>query len=110
MRDVWKGLLLDDSPEHDVPSKLASPGELRNKILVKAKCVIRDTPSRAGDVASPPPVENVKSSSSSSSSDEVAEGPQRKSTKKKILEALSRLAVYTKAYRFSSLDQPGEIF
>lgn len=110
MRDVWKDLLLDNSPSHDAPSKLASPGELRKKILVKAKCVIQSTPSQASDAASSPPVEAVRSSSSSSSSDGVLERSQQKTTKNKILEALSRLAVYTKAFRFSSLNQPGESF
>lgn len=109
MQEVWSGMLLDDPPSDEVPSRLPSPGELRNKILVKVKTSRQSMPSKPDDGPPVPPKEQAKPSTSSSSSDEAPERSRQKPKKTKISEALSRLAVYTKSYHFSSFSQRGKV-
>lgn len=106
MEEVWAGLLVSQPLSAYAPDqKLPSPGELRRKILVKVKYV---APTPAGDGASA--LQRARSTSSTSVSEDdisLARSDQKKKKSTKILEALSRLGVYTRSYHFSSLSQPG---
>ncbi|KAI9831912.1 MAG: hypothetical protein M1819_004634 [Sarea resinae] len=102
IEETWKGLLIDESfaAARASVERLPTPEELRRKILIKVK-----------PASSKPPSEKARDVSSSSDDDVsvVSEGKKtdkKKGAKKKILEALSRLGVYTKSYHFSSLSQP----
>lgn len=107
MKEVWTGLLVDEPLRAIAPEeKLPSPGELLRKILVKVKHVAPKPCENA-----PSALQRATSSSSTSSSDDDAVYPSdgnKKGKKSKVLDALSRLGIYTRSYHFSSLSQPGE--
>lgn len=106
MREVWAGVLLDDSETDVEPEKLPSPGDLRNKILVKVKAASpKRTPEEERVAVASQPVERGDTSSPSSSDTDVPKSQKKK--KSKIAEALGKLGIYTRSYHFSSLDQPG---
>lgn len=107
MKDVWRGLLVDEPLDAIAPEeKLPSPGELLRKILVKVKYV---APKAAGEA--PAALQLVRSSSSTSISEDDAVHPGgEKKKKSKVLDALSRLGIYTRSYHFSSLSQPGKFW
>ena len=109
MLDEWAGLLLESSSSNDDPNRLPSPGELRKRILVKVKAAAQGKV-LTGDnpTSSLPAIEQIRSSSSSSLDETIKQAPQM-AKKSKILEALSRLGIYTKSYHFSSLRQPGKV-
>ena len=104
MKDAWKGVLVDikqqqtDQREQNT-MHLPSPDQLRRKILIKVKW----TPdSKTGE--SNNPVEHARAHSSD---EESTEGQQeRKKKAAKILQALSQLGVYTRAYSFKHFSQP----
>ena len=100
MREVWKGMLVDitEKSEEHIES-LPSPGQLRRKILIKVKW----TPTKSGE--SNNPIEQV---ASLSSEDERLPEAQKDKKKKatKLLQALSELGVYTRAYSFKHFSQP----
>ena len=102
MKHAWKGHLVDLGPLEEGPKALPSPQSLQNKILIKVKW----TPnSQAGE--SNDPAERVASNPTDNSADEAA--PQGSSSQKKaskILQTLSELGVYTRAYTFKQWDQP----
>ncbi len=107
MKEVWSGLLVDEPLSAAEPEeKLPSPGELRRKILVKVKYV---APKPSDDA--PPVLQHVRSTSSTSVSEDDAVLPSGENKKRKksskMLDALSRLGIYTRSYHFSSLSQPG---
>jgi hypothetical protein len=92
MMETWRGMLLPE-PTDDV-NQLPSPADLRHKILVKVKYA----PPEGG---SPQPTE----------SDEVALPAGAAAAKKnqkpaKIIQALSKLGIYTRGVSFKSLTQP----
>lgn len=93
MLEAWKGLLVDASPDD---GKLPSLADLRKKILIKSKC----TPFSAEDEK---PEEEALTPQKS---DDKSSG-QQPPKPSKILDALAKLAVYTRAYHFSHFDQPG---
>lgn len=107
MKEVWSGLLVDEPLSAIAPEeKLPSPGELLRKILVKVKYV---APKPCEDES--PALQLVRSSSSSSSLEHDAVRPSdetKKKKKSKVLDALSRLGIYTRSYHFAHLSQPGE--
>ena len=105
MKEVWRDLLVDEPLSAIAPEKeLPSPGQLLRKILVKVKYV---APKQYGDA--PPALQHVRSSSSTSvSEDDAVRLGDQKTKKSKVLDALSRLGIYTRSYHFSSLSQPGE--
>ncbi|KAK4455796.1 PLC-like phosphodiesterase [Podospora aff. communis PSN243] len=82
MEEVWGGLLLPKQ-EKDADS-LPAPGDLRGKILVKVKYA----PPEAEEGSSP--ADDKKSSAKPS----------------KIIQALSKLGIYTRGVSFKSLTQP----
>lgn len=113
MQEAWKGLLVDMTPELEACNRLPSPGELKRKILVKAKWA-PPTGDNASDEADDPngALEHTKSAEEKdghSESGSLATAAPTSSQKKpsKTLHALSRLAVYTRAYRFKNFTQPG---
>ena len=104
MKDAWKGMLVDidgqqaEQKEHSI-QQLPSPDELRKKILIKVKW----TPdSKTGESNNP-----VEHAATYSSEEENTEGQKEKKKKAtKILQALSQLGVYTRAYSFKHFSQP----
>ncbi|KOS47484.1 hypothetical protein ACN38_g1603 [Penicillium nordicum] len=92
MLEAWKGLLVDAPPDD---GKLPSLADLKNKILIKSKCIPfnpeDETPE--GEALTP------------QNSDDKSLG-QQPPKPSKILDALAKLAVYTRAYHFSHFDQP----
>ncbi|CAI7607487.1 unnamed protein product [Penicillium discolor] len=92
MLEAWKGLLVDAPPDD---GKLPSLADLKKKILIKSKCI----PFSAEDEK--PEGESLTPQKSDDKSS--GEQPPKPS---KILDALAKLAVYTRAYHFSHFDQP----
>ena len=97
MEESWKGLLVH--VQTDDLKVLPSPGELKHKILVKAKASPIKAPSSA--------IELTKSHSHDSDSESDAESEtssaKPKAKKSKTIEALSEMAKYTRGYHFKSL-------
>ncbi|OQD69572.1 hypothetical protein PENPOL_c002G03849 [Penicillium polonicum] len=92
MLEAWKGLLVDAPPDD---GKLPSLADLKRKILIKSKCI----PFNAED-------ENPEGEAlTPQNSDDKSPG-QQPPKPSKILDALAKLAVYTRAYHFSHFDQP----
>lgn len=100
INEAWKGLLVEVPPNAD-PEKLPTLAELKHKILIKAKSVpVNGTEDAAEEQISPQPTTGP--------TEKTAEGQPQKPTKpSKILEALAKLAVYTRAYHFDHFNQPG---
>ncbi|KAJ5668067.1 uncharacterized protein N7477_006637 [Penicillium maclennaniae] len=97
INEAWKGMLVE-VPSNVAPEKLPTLGELKRKILIKTK----STPLKAAEEKAEA-LEAAEESSEKSTDD-----PDQKPVKpSKILEALAKLAVYTRAYHFSHFDQPG---
>lgn len=97
IHDAWKGLLVELPPNAD-PEKLPALGDLKRKILIKAKSV----PLKGGEAAAEEEI------STQPSNETPVQGQSQKPAKpSKVLEALAKLAVYTRAYHFSHFDQPG---
>jgi hypothetical protein len=113
MNEAWKGLLVDLEAPKAAPG-LPSPEQLRKKILIKVKWA--------------PPEGEEKEEQEEEEYQEAAENPNTKNSsppktgtgaagtdtakpKKpaKIIHSLSRLGVYTQAYRFSHFTQPGKL-
>ncbi|CAG7950027.1 unnamed protein product [Penicillium nalgiovense] len=91
MLEAWQGLLVEDSPDE---GKLPSLADLKRKILIKSKCV-----PFSGEEEKPEG-EDLTPQKSDDKSGQQASKPS------KILDALAKLAVYTRAYHFSHFDQP----
>ena len=99
MQEAWSGLLVDISQNHEV-DVLPSPEQLKKKVLIKVKWTSPDKESSNN------PVEHAEAGASSSEDERLPdEEKQKKSVK--ILQALSQLGVYTRAYSFKHFDQPG---
>ncbi|KXG45869.1 Phosphoinositide phospholipase C [Penicillium griseofulvum] len=92
MLEAWKGFLVEPPPDN---GKLPSLGDLKRKILIKSKCVpLSGGEEKVEGEALTPPKSDDKSSG------------QQSAKPSKILDALAKLAVYTRAYHFSHFDQP----
>ncbi|KAJ5210497.1 hypothetical protein N7491_010304 [Penicillium cf. griseofulvum] len=92
MLEAWKGFLVEAPPDD---GKLPSLADLKRKILIKSKCVpLSGEDEKIGGEALTPPKPDDKSSR------------QQSAKPSKILDALAKLAVYTRAYHFSHFDQP----
>ena len=101
MEQVWEGYLLPQQ-EEEVQS-LPAPGDLRRKILVKVKYAPPEGVS--------PPVEEtakpVAKTTSLAASPPSPMGPKKTPAKaSKIIQALSKLGIYTRGVSFKSLTQP----
>ena len=103
MKDAWKGMLVDieqqqaEQREHNI-KQLPSPAQLRRKILIKVKWT---ADSKTGESNNP-----MEHAAKHSSEEENSEGQQEKRKATKILQALSQLGVYTRAYSFKHFSQP----
>lgn len=98
MQEAWKGLLVTITPEHLASPSMPSLEDLRRKILIKAKWV-----QHAGE-DQPENAEELEAERQKSQDGSASTAPPKPS---KMLEALSRLAIYTKGFSFRQLDQPG---
>lgn len=101
MQNVFKGHLVDISGGNDatVIDTLPSPDRLRKKILIKVKW----TPApQAGE--SNNPVDHIQAAETASSEDHASHDKKKKAAK--VLQALSNLGVYTRAYSFKHFSQP----
>ncbi|KAF2397547.1 PLC-like phosphodiesterase [Trichodelitschia bisporula] len=106
MNTCFKGILLGpDSLPHnpDECTELPSPNQLRNKILIKVKY----SPPKSATEESKNGA-SIPDTSENNSDDETSKvrSNQPKSKPSKIVEALSRLGVYTRSCHFKSLTQP----
>lgn len=99
VKEAWKGLLVEIPPNVE-PAKLPTLAELKRKILIKTK----STPLQQADLKAE--LEEA-SEPSDQVSDQSVDAQQKPVKPSKILEALAKLAVYTRAYHFSRFDQPG---
>lgn len=98
MQEAWKGFLVTITPEQLTSPNMPTLEQLKRKILVKAKWV-----QHAGD-DQPEDAEELEVERQKSQDGSTSTAPPKTS---KILEALSRLAIYTKGFSFRHLDQPG---
>lgn len=97
MNSCFKGMLCKPISEDDwgPDCALPTPEKLKNKILIKVKY----TPPTKAEPNQPP----AHVDTSSSSSDEEGK-PKAKVSK--VIEALSKMGLYTRSYHFSNLSQP----
>lgn len=101
MKQTWAGHLVDMSGKsyqdiHELPS----PDSLRNKILIKVKW----TP--LANTTGNDPNELVKPNTNDSVQTDGTASSKQKKKAAKILDDLSKLGVYTRAYSFKSFAQP----
>lgn len=97
IKEAWKGMLVE-VPSDVAPEKLPTLGELKRKILIKTKSTALKAAGEKAEV-----LEAVEESSG-----QLTKDPAQKPVKpSKILEALAKMAVYTRACHFSQFDQPG---
>lgn len=104
MQQTWEGLLL----MHSVGDNDALPSleEMRKRILVKVKAA-----PQGGSVAEPILSLDLKKSGSSSDDepsgvDEKSMSPQNAKSKSKIIDPLSAMGIYTRAYHFKKFNSP----
>lgn len=101
MREVWAGHLVDmTGKSYEDIHELPSPDALRNKILIKVKWSSRS----ASD--SNNPHELVQTETKRSGQTDGASPSKQQKKAAKILDDLSKLGVYTRAYSFKSFSQP----
>jgi phosphatidylinositol phospholipase C delta len=95
MNEVWSGMLVE--PPSEDAKTLPSPGELRNKILVKVKYAPPGADTAAAET----------DEQASQGSKEAVDGGNKKAAKPaKIIQALSLFGVFTRGVSFKSLSQP----
>jgi Phosphatidylinositol-specific phospholipase C, X domain/Phosphatidylinositol-specific phospholipase C, Y domain len=100
MNEAWQGMLLDISKASEEELEhLPSPDQLRNKILIKVKWA----PAAPGQESNNP-AEQLPAAWSGDE-DTGADGEKKKKGSK-ILQELSQLGVYTRAYTFKHFKQP----
>lgn len=117
MNEAWKGLLVDlEGPREksEVGKGLPSPAQLRKKILIKVKWA----PPEGEEEEEKEQEEEEEYQASTTAAEDGSVSPSKaginagdtaKPKKKaaKIAQSLSRLGVYTQAYRFNNFTQPG---
>ncbi|KAL1960718.1 hypothetical protein VTO42DRAFT_6548 [Malbranchea cinnamomea] len=107
MTEAWKGMLVDLTPEMIADLEqgkikhLPSPGELKNKILIKVKWAPPPKQSAPTDQSGEEVVDFI---GQAASSEEGNAGEPKKPSK--IVHALSRLGIYTQGHSFRSFSQP----
>ncbi|KGO69944.1 C2 membrane targeting protein [Penicillium italicum] len=92
MLEAWKGLLVEAPSGGE---NLPSLGNLKKKILIKSKCV-----PFSDENEKPEGEAQTLQKSDHKSSEQQPPKPS------KVLDALAKMAVYTRAYHFSNFDQP----
>lgn len=100
IKEAWKGMLVDisDASEGQL-DQLPSPDTLRRKILIKVKW----TPATGGQDSNFP---QDQVTSAFPTDDGNARDGEKAKKSSKILQALSQLGVYTRAYTFKHFNQP----
>lgn len=105
MRDVWRHHLLEvsryaDGSEPEYTAQLPAPETLRNKILIKVKYT---PPEKAAKNNQKDDRADSGSSGEEDGGDQLDQAKPQK--KKKILDELSLLGVYTRSFHFKSFAQ-----
>ncbi|KAK5106328.1 hypothetical protein LTS08_000446 [Lithohypha guttulata] len=102
IEEEWKGYLVDTTGQsYNEIQKLPSPDSLRNKILIKVKW----TPTSSSETNDP--LEMTETRATDQSDGTVAStSSQGQQKAAKMLEKLSKLGVYTRAYSFKTFSQP----
>lgn len=93
MVETWKEFLVEAPKDEE---KLPSLADMKRKILIKSKGIPLCGDDRPEEGATLTPQNSVETTSS-----------QQQAKPSKILEALARMAVYTRAYSFRHFEQPG---
>jgi hypothetical protein len=106
MRDAWKGLLVEVSPDL-AADKLPKLADLKRKILIKTKSMpLTNTEGKPVTPEATTPEESVPQPTGP----QPTAAQQQKAAKPiKTLEALAKMAIYTRAFHFNHFDQPGKI-
>ena len=101
MEETWKGYLLPP-PEHEYKD-LPAPGDLRRKILVKVKYA----PPNSQAAGPSKPAADTEADKSDEERLPAGTPPKKKSQHaSKIIQALSKLGIYTRGVSFKGLSQP----
>lgn len=101
MREVWAGHLVDmTGKSYQDIQELPSPDTLRNKILIKVKW------STLANATSNNPHELANAVSNTSTQTDGSSSSKQQKKAAKVLDDLSKLGVYTRAYSFKSFTQP----
>lgn len=105
MREVWAGYLIE--PPAEDAQVLPPPQDFRNKILVKVKYAPPGTENLAPSPANGSDDDASAASATGGTTAEAAAAKKKKNKKpSKIIQALSRLGIYTRGVSFKSLSQP----
>lgn len=103
MEDAWQGHLVDITGQsYDDIKRLPSPDSLRNKILIKVKW----TSSSSTETNDPNEIAETRTNTSNQSDGTTASIQAQQKKASKILDRLSKLGVYTRAYSFKHFSQP----
>ncbi|KAK3944680.1 PLC-like phosphodiesterase [Diplogelasinospora grovesii] len=103
MRTVWGGYLLQE-PAGDATTELPAPGDLRGRILVKVKYVPPDHAGGGTPEGNSEGEEIAMAAANSKKDTKGAVAAPKKASK--IIQALSKLGIYTRGVSFKSLMQP----
>ena len=98
MKESWKDHLVDLGHLEEGPKSLPPPESLQNKILIKVKWTPNSHTGESND-----PSDQAAFKTTEASADEA---PSNQKKASKILQSLSELGVYTRAYTFKQFNQP----
>lgn len=111
MIETWKDYLVQHTSDADWedPTKLRLPtlAELFNKILVKVKYSPPKRGAESETQENEAKTEELEKLETNSSSSDEAPPEQKKKPKAKIIEALSKLGVYTRGFHFNGFGSSG---
>jgi hypothetical protein len=109
MREVWDGFLVHPTEELDTPDcKMPRLVDLYRKILIKVKWALPISGAAMGDIVSAADG-SLQHIPTTGSIPEGQEPPSKKPKGGGIINDLSRLAIYTRAYHFSGFTQAGRL-
>lgn len=106
IQEAWKGFLVE-VPEGTATDKLPKLSELKRKILIKTKSTGLKKKDESGESLESKTTPDGPATEDSEETDTEVDGQQKPVKPPKILEALAKMAVYTRAYHFSHFEQPG---
>lgn len=107
IHDAWKGFLVE-IPAGTPADKLPKLAELKRKILIKTKSLpLKGTGEIDAEAEEDDEEEETESNDEPVDKSVSQDSKPAKKKPAKILEALAKLAVYTRAYHFSHFEQPG---
>ncbi|KAJ5233716.1 uncharacterized protein N7469_005482 [Penicillium citrinum] len=106
IHDAWKGFLVE-IPAGTPADKLPKLAELKRKILIKTKSLpLKGTGEIDAEAEEDDEEEETESNDEPVDKSVSQDSKPAKKKPAKILEALAKLAVYTRAYHFSHFEQP----